>query len=831
MRKVKILILPALFAAAAWTSCSGPGDVDSKAAKLLSQMTLEEKADMLSGTGFDSRPVPRLGIPAMKMTDGPLGVRRGFSTAFPSGVAMAATWDPDLIGKTGRAIAVETRGKGLNVLLGPCVNIHRVPHGGRNFESFGEDPFLASRMAVSYIRGMQAEGVIATVKHFAVNNQESERFTINAAVDERTLREIYLPAFKASVQEAGVWAVMGAYNRLNGPYCCADPWLLTDLLKNEWGFKGLVMSDWGAVHDVDSTLNGGLDLEMPGGQYLTKDAVLAAIREGRVPEKTVDDKVFRMLRTMLAAGIFDSTRAERAAVDTAGQRAVALEGARESAVLLKNTDGMLPLDRKKIRSIAVIGPHAIKAVTGGGGSSKVDPFISVSPLQGIQAKLGTSSEIRSARGVPETMDLTPVDSIHLSPSGRPSGRRGLVGEYYTNPDHRGSPAVVRTDPVIDFHWGDQAPHPALPADGFSVRWTGSLVPTQSGVYSIGVGSDDGSRLWLDGRLLADNWGQHALTFKTGRVSLKAGTAYPVRIEMFEGPGGAEAVLAWKNESAGKTDELSLAVEAARGADATVVFAGSTDREESEGFDRPDLRLDPAQEELIRAVSAVNPNTAVVLCSGAMIDMNAWVDSVRALVQVWFPGQEGGTAIADILFGDVNPSGKLPTTFARKWEDCPAYGRFPGEKGRVEYSEGLYAGYRHFDKYGIEPLFPFGHGLSYTTFEYGKLEVSPSRIGADGKVKIQLSVRNTGRVAGAEVVQVYVSDTESSVDRPVKELKAFRKVRLEPGQSRTVYFSLDRDALSFWDPVSRDWKAEPGRVKVLAGSSSRDIRLEGEFELE
>ncbi|MBN2201964.1 glycoside hydrolase family 3 C-terminal domain-containing protein [bacterium] len=831
MRKVKIPILPALLAAAVWTACSGPADVDSRAAKLLSQMTLEEKADMLSGTGFDSRPVPRLGIPSMKMADGPLGVRKGRSTAFPSGVAMAATWDPVLVGKVGSAIAVETRGKGLNVLLGPCVNIHRVPHGGRNFESFGEDPFLASRMAVSYIRGMQAKGVIATVKHFAVNNQESERFTINAAVDERTLREIYFPAFKASVQEAGVWAVMGAYNRLNGPYCCAHPWLLTDVLKNEWGFKGLVMSDWGAVHDVDSTLNGGLDLEMPGGQYLTKEAVLAAIRKGRVPEKTLDDKVFRMLRTMLAAGLFDSTRAGEAAVDTPVQAAVALQAARESAVLLKNSAGMLPLDRKRILSIAVIGPHAEKAVTGGGGSSKVDPLIAVSPLECIQRKLGATVDIRSARGVPEAMDLTPVDSINLSPSGHRSERRGLVGEYFTNPDLQGSPTVVRTDSMIAFHWGDQSPHPALPADGFSVRWTGSLVPTESGTYSIGIGSDDGSRLWLDGRLLVDNWGQHALTYKTGRVNLKAGSVHPIRIEMYEGPGGADAVLAWKNESAGKQDELSLAVEAARGADAAVVFAGSTEREESEGFDRPDLRLDPAQEELIRAVSAVNPNTAVVLYSGAMIDMNAWVDSVEALVQVWFPGQEGGTAIADILFGDANPSGKLPTTFARKWEDCPAYGRFPGEKGRVEYSEGLYVGYRYFDRYGIEPLFPFGHGLSYTTFEYGKLKVSPSRIGADGKVKVRVSVRNTGPVAGAEVVQVYVSDTESSVDRPKKELKAFRKVRLEPGQSRTVDFSLDRSALSFWDPASKDWKAEPGRFKVLVGSSSRDIRLEGGFELE
>jgi beta-glucosidase len=829
MKKQTIPILLSLAIALVWTACSGPS-VDSRAAKLLSQMTLEEKADMLSGTGFESRPLPRLGIPAMKMTDGPLGVRRGRATAFPSGVAMAASWDTSLTGKVGRAIAVETAGKGLNVLLGPCVNIHREPQGGRNFESFGEDPFLAARMAVSYIRGMQGQGVMATVKHFAANNQESERFSINAKIDERTLREIYLPAFKASVQEAGAWAVMGAYNRLNGPYCCANPWLLKDVLKNEWGFKGLVMSDWGAVHDVDSTLNGGLDLEMPGGQFLTQAAVLEAVRAGRVDSKTIDDKVFRMIRTMLAAGLFDSTRTGKAAVDTAGQRAVALRAARESAVLLKNDGGLLPLNRKKIRSIAVIGPNGLTAAVGGGGSSQVDPSRVVTPLDGIRSKAGQSIEVLTARGVPSETDLTPIDSVNLVPSGR-SRRHGLIGEYFPNRDHRGAPAVTRIDPTVDFNWGDEAPHPKLPADEFSVRWTGNLVPTESGVYSIGIGSDDGSRLYLDGKLLVDNWGQHGLMFKTGRVELKAGSAHPIRIEMFEGPGGADAVLAWKNESVGKTDELALAVEAARQADVAVVFAGSTNRTESEGFDRPDLRLDPAQEDLIRAVTRANPNTAVVLTSGAAVLMNSWIDSVQSLVEVWFPGQEGGAAIADILFGDVNPSGKLPTTFVRSWEDCPAYGRFPGENGHVDYTEGIFVGYRYFDKKGIEPLFPFGHGLSYTTFDYGDLRISPSRIGADGKVIVRLNLRNTGTVAGAEVVQVYVSDEQASVERPVKELKAFRKVPLEPGESRKLSFSLDKTALSFWDPSTKDWKAEPGKFKILVGGSSRDIRLEGEFELE
>jgi len=812
-------------------SCARKLNIEAKVEQLLSQMTLAEKADMLSGTGFDSKSLPRLGIPAMRMTDGPLGVRNGKSTAFPAGVALAATWNPELAGEMGKAIAREAKAKKLNVVLGPCVNIHRVPMGGRNFESYGEDPFLAARLAVSYIRGMQSEKVIATVKHFAVNNQETDRFTVNARVDERTLREIYLPAFKAAVQEGGVWAVMGAYNRLNGPYCCANPWLLKSVLKNDWGFKGLVMSDWGAVHDVDSTMNGGLDLEMPGGQFLTKDNVLASVKAGRVDEKTIEDKVRRMLRVMLTAGLFDSTKQGIGSIDTLAHRALALKIAQEGAVLLKNNGNLLPLDKSKIKSIAVLGPNARVARTGGGGSSLVAAYDSISPLEGLTKKIGTGVNVHFAGGIPGDIELTPVAPARLLPPNAKPGEEGLLGEYFNNELLKGNPALTRIDRGLNFDWGDKSPDKAVNPDHFSVRWTGQLVPEKTGFYFLGVGSDDGSRLYLNGKLLVNNWGQHAIEYKYAQVELTAGRKYPIKIEMYEGAGGAGAILAWSFRSGSELDPIDAAVEAAKKSDAAVVFVGSTERYESEGFDRKDCALPKEQEALIKAVATANPRTVVVMHSGAAVLMNGWIDSVPSLVQVWFPGQEAGEAIADILFGDVNPSGKLPTTFLKKWEDCPAFGNFPGEKGNVYYKEGIFIGYRYFDTRNVEPLFPFGYGLSYTTFEYGNLRITPEKGKEDGKIQVQFTLTNSGKVAGAETAQLYMNDEEASVERPVKELKAFQKVFLKPGEKKKVTWILDKSALSYYDVGKKDWVAESGKFNVLIGSSSRDIRLNGVFELE
>ena len=834
MRRIFLIASTVLIGLLA-VSCGRKMDVEARVEQLLSQMTLEEKADMLSGTGmdegFDTRPLPRLGIPMMKMTDGPLGVRRGKSTAFPAGVALAATWNPELAAEMGKAIAREAKGKDLNVVLGPCVNIHRIPMGGRNFESFGEDPFLASKIAAGYVRGMQSENVIATVKHFAVNNQETERGTINANADERTLREIYLPAFKAAVKEGGVWAVMGAYNRLNGPYCCANPWLLRTVLKEEWGFKGIVMSDWGAVHDVDSTLNGGLDLEMPGGDFLTKGNVLKAVKEGRADQKTVDDQIRRMLRAMLSMGLFDTTKAVNAGVDTLAHRKLALKIAQESAVLLKNTDGLLPLNKAGIKSIAVLGPNATAARTGGGGSSLVAAYDSISPLEGLRKKLKDGVEIRYALGIPGGVELTPVESACLAPPNAKAGEKGLLGEYFNNEKFQGKPALKRIDSQIGFNWGDHSPDPAVHPDHFSVRWTGTLVPEKSGFYYLGTGSDDGSRLYMNGSLLVDNWGQHAIEYKYALVELKAGRRYPVRIDMYEAAGGAGMVLGWSYRSVKEPVPLEEALDAARSSDAALVFVGSTERLESEGFDRRDLTLPPAQVALIKAVAAVNPRTVVVLHSGAAVLMSDWLDLVPSLIEVWFPGQEAGDAVADLLFGDVNPSGKLPTTFLKRWEDCPAYGNFPGADGNVYYREGIFVGYRHYDTRNVEPLFPFGYGLSYTTFEYGDLKITPEKAKEDRKVKVTLSVKNTGKTAGGETVQLYLNDDQASVERPAKELKAFQKVSLQPGQKKTVTWILDKSALSFYDVGKKGWAAEPGKFNVLVGSSSRDIRLKGTFELE
>ena len=694
---------------------------DKRAEDLLGRMTLQEKVAMLAGaTWMESAANERLGIPSLKMADGPVGVRswsgpsaltnaagsklpQVLSTAFPAGVALGATWDPEMAGRVGQALGAEVRALGRNMLLGPSVNIHRTPWAGRNFETYGEDPYLSSRLVVAYIKGMQGEGVIATVKHFAANSQEFERRTIDEKIGERALHEIYFPAFKAAVQEAGVWSVMSAYNKVNGLWCAENPYLLTDTLKKRWGFQGFVVSDWGGTHSTIDGAVAGLDIEMPGpgsvrallnhdettrqnftGGFQAPEKVLPEIESGKIPQAVVDDRVRRMLRAMFAVGIFDRTDSEKGDVDTPDEIAVARKAATEGIVLLKNERGLLPIQPGKVRSIAVIGPSAAVARTGGGGSSNVKSKYAVTPMQAI-----------SQRG----------------------GKKQFLITYAQGAVMEGE------DP-------DKA--------------------------------KDSAALIKDAAVLAAN------------------------------------------------------------SDLAVVFVGNSSKLESEGHDRATLGLPAGQEELIKAVTAVNPRTVVVLIAGSPVLMDNWVGKVPALVAAWYPGQEGGHAIADILFGDANPSGKLPMTFPKEWKDSPAYGHYPGENGTVDYAEGIYVGYRHFDKHNIEPLFPFGHGLSYTTFAYSDLKVSPH--------EVSLALRNTGSREGAEVVQLYLGDSHSSVDRPVKELKGFRRVVLKPGETKTVTFGLDKSALSYYSTAKKDWVAEPGTFEVLVGASSRDIRLKGKFEL-
>ncbi len=809
--------------------------IEARIDHIIEQMTLEEKAAMVSGTGFDSKPLERLGIPALRMTDGPVGVRSGNATAFPVSVAMAATWNPDLIKQVGQALGQQAKSKGKNVLLGPCLNIHRVPHGGRNFESFGEDPYLAARMAVAYVQGVQSERVIATAKHFAVNNQEFERTSVDVRIDERALHEIYFPAFKAAVQEGGAWAVMSAYNRLNGHYCSGNTYLLTDVLKNRWGFQGFVMSDWGAVHSTIPDLYAGTDIEMPTDQYFTVQEVVAAIHKGSIKESKLNDKIRRMLRAMFAMGYFDQQPIDQGALDTPAHRQLARTVAQEGIVLLKNQNNLLPLNKNKIKSIAVIGPNAAVAITGGGGSSFVTPFYSVSPLQGIQAKVGKRITVRYARGILQETNLTPIPTEYFRPPKGVEGKYGLLAEYFNNMTFSGDPVIRRIDPQINFNVGEGKVDERMNEDKISIRWTGRLVPKESGLYAIGLSSDDGTRLYLDGQLRVDNWGDHAIVTKTDTLQLQAGKEYDLRVEFYEHGGGAAAILGWEKIDPDQATRLFVAerqkaISLAQNSDVVLLCVGNTAEIETEGKDRDNLNLPKDQVELILAVSQANHRTIVALNSGAAVLMNEWIDHVPALLEVWFAGQEAGNALADIIFGDVNPSGKLPTTFPMHWEDAPAFGNYPGTDGIVNYAEGIFVGYRHFDKMDIDPLFPFGHGLTYTTFSYENLQISPTVLSQDNQLKISLTITNNGNRPGAEVVQLYVQDLECSVPRPMKELKAFKKIFLKPKQQQNVQFSLDRSALSFYDIVTKNWIVEPGRFKVLLGSSSKDIRLVGDFEL-
>jgi beta-glucosidase len=800
--------------------------IEQRVDDLLSRMTLDEKMDLLAGkNGGETMDIPRLGIPSLKVIDGPHGVGWGTkATCFPTDISMAASWNPGLVYSVGQALGDETRAAGRNVLLGPCVNIHRTPLGGRNFESFGEDPYLSGRMAVSYIKGVQSRKIGTSLKHYACNNQEWERTTISVELDERALREIYLPAFKAAVTEADPWTVMGAYNKVRGKWCCENPMLLNDILKHEWGFKGFVVSDWGATHSVADAANAGLDLEMGGpGEYFNRNRMGAAVKAGEVKESVIDDKVSRLLRVFFLAGLFDKPDPALAgSISTPEHLALARQLAEEAITLLKNDRGTLPLDVRKLKKIAVIGPNAAVARLGGGGSSTVQPESSVSPLQGIRNLCGADVEVGYAQGC-STSELQTIDTQYLLPPDAKPGEHGLKAEYFANKDLAGDPAVTRIDPQVNFDWGGGSPDPAIPGDNFSARWTGRMTVPVTAKYALGLAADDGFRLFLDGELFIDHWVLHSGSAVTKEVALEGGREYDVKIEYFENLGGAVAKFGWVRSD----NMLDEAVALARNADLVLLFMGLSSVMEGEGYDRPSLRLPEDQDELIKAIAEANPNTVVVLNNGTPVEMDPWLDSVPAVVEAWYPGQAGGDAVAGVIFGKVNPSGKLPFTFPKKLADNPTFGNYPGSDNVVHYAEGIFVGYRYYDTKNVEPLFPFGHGLSYTTFEYSDLNID-GKIDNGLKINISLSVKNSGSRAGDEVVQLYVRDIASSLERPLKELKAFKKVGLKPGETKQVQFELGERDLAFYDPARGRWVAEPGEFEILAGSSSRDIRLTGKY---
>jgi beta-glucosidase len=820
----------ALFAAhsGAQNASATQADIDKRVESILSKMTLDEKITLISGaTNFSTHSVPKLGIPTLLMSDGPMGVHDyGSTTAYPAGILLAASWDTELANRFGKMMGDDARARGVHFILAPGMNIYRAPMNGRNFEYFGEDPFLAGRIAVAEIKGIQSEGVIATAKHFVANNSEYGRMDHSSDVDERALREIYLPAFEAAVKEGKVGAVMDAYNLVNGIHMTANGYLNNEVLKKEWGFKGILMSDWGATHDGIAAANGGLDLEMPSGLYMNAATLIPAIHDGKVTEATIDDKVRTILRTAIQFGFFDrdQTDASIPLYSQAG-REFARNEAEGGTVLLKNDGNILPLDKTKLKTIAVIGPDAYPAVIGGGGSSLVTPYHAVSYLEGISNYLGTKVRVLTADDTAPLSEVVNGSVFQTSPTG---GETGMIGEYFDNQELDGAPALTRTDRLVDFDWGEGSFADGHPVDHFSARWTGYYIPKASGDYAFYVSADDGMRVFVDDERIINDWTKHSETLHTASRHLEAGRSYKIKVEYYEDTGGASIHFGVISSDA----NIGLKTKAlAAKADAVILCVGFDSISETEGSDRT-FRLPNAQDDFIRMIASVNKNVIVVLTAGGNVDMTRWIDQVPALVDAFYPGQEGGDALARIIFGDVNPSGKLPASYEKRWEDNPTHDNYYPESGtkRIAYREGIFLGYRYYDRATTKPMFPFGYGLSYTNFEYSHLEVSPHSAADPDHVKVSFMVKNIGRRAGAEVAEVYVGDAHASVPRPVKELKGFAKLFLQPGESKTVTVNLDRRSFSYYDVKGKQWLAEPGDFEILVGGSSDIIELKSKFTL-
>ncbi len=780
-----------------------------------SELTFDEQAALTAGSDmWHTAGVERLGVAGIGVSDGPSGARGTqftgtTSTSLPCGTALAATWNRELIGRVGRLLGDEARERGAAVLLAPTVNIHRHPLGGRNFECYSEDPYLTGEIAVAYIEGVQSRGVGCAIKHFAFNDQETDRMNIDVVVDERTRREIYLLPFEAAVRRAGVSSVMAAYNRVDGRHCSAHPGLLTDLLRGEWGFDGVVMSDWFGTHEP-AALAAGLDLEMPGPPLVLGHHLTAAVEDGDVTADQVEQAAQRVM------DLLDRTRV-RAAPTGDDAAEVARAAATEAIVLLAN-DGVLPL-ADDVARIALIGWRAGRPEFQGGGSAQVNPPYVITPVQGITERAGEGVVTHRAGRV------TP----------RPAPLTGTVGiEYFAAGDLSGTPRHAETMRESTAVWvGD--PAPGVTAGAFSARMSAPLAPDVTGRWSLSVSGVGAARLYLDGDLLADSTGAAAGTGILGlfttpveaEVDLVAGASHRLTAELdaatAEGP-ITIAGLTVEVRPPIQPDAVEQALLVAAGADVAVVIVGQDDLE-TEGLDATSMDLPAEQIELISAVAAANDRTVVVVNTASPVTMD-WADDVAAVVQMSFLGQETGTALAAVLFGDADASGRLTTTYPRQIEDTPAHAHFPGADGTVEYAEGLFVGYRHYDTHGAEPLWCFGHGLSYTTFAYTPLSVVDGPTGP----RVSVEVTNTGHRAGTEVVQVYVRPLDAPVTRPDRELKAFAKVALAPGESTTATLALDQRSFAHWDPDRHAWHAAPGRYEILVGSSSRAIHQRAVWRL-
>jgi beta-glucosidase len=675
-------------------------------------------------------------------------------------------------------------------------------------------------MVVPFVRGVQSQGVVATVKHFAANNQEFNRMEISADVGERALREIYLPAFEAAVKDGKAGAVMDAYNQVNGSFCTENRFLNLQVLKTEWSFSGVLMSDWGATHDTLAAATGGLDLEMPSGTYFNPAVLSSLLKKHQISENQIDDKVRRILRLIVRNGFLDRPQLDSGIPENDPTSAgTALAIAQEGVVLLKNEGKLLPLDRKNIRRVAVFGPDARPGVPTGWGSSFVYPINSVSLVDGLRDLLGSDVKI-DYFGV-GVGSFESAQFLHSAEDGKLEP--GLKVEFFDNPILSGQPILTRVDSHIDFDWPAGRPLPELSSDRFSARWTGMIRASDSGPHAFRSRSDDGIRVFLNGELIIDDWRDHAPRTVTAIRSLEAGKTYSLRIDYHNhGGGSALAQFGW----------ASFAVpDTIRDYDVAIIGAGFDDGTEGEGTDRT-FALPDLQDRLIQNVAEKNPRTVVILFSGGNVDMNSWLDKVPVLLHAWYPGQEGGHALATLLAGDINPSGKLPVTFERAFADNPAAANYPSRDGgkTVNYAESIFMGYRGYDHSAIEPRFPFGFGLSYTDFEYSDIQVAPSAASAGEPIQVKCQIKNIGKRPGAEIAQLYVHPIDPVVERPVRELKGFIKVWLNPGEKKEMSLALSQNAFQYFDSITHQFKTEAGRYQFEIGSSSRDIRLTQPFEL-
>ena len=808
---------------------------------LIAEMTLDEKVGMCAGSGpWHGTGVERLGIPALKVTDGPNGARgdgRSGATAacFPVSSALGATWNPALVEEVGRAIGQESKSKGAQVLLGPTVNLHRHPLGGRHFECYSEDPHLTAELAVSFVKGVQSEGVATSIKHFVANDTEFERLTISSDVDERPLHELYLVPFEAAVKRADTGSVMSAYNRVNGTYASSHEPLLKHLLKDEWGFDGFVVSDWGAARETVENARAGLDLEMPGPTRTRGDALRGAVEAGEVEEAAIDDMVRRILRVTFWSGRMDDPEEkEERSEDRPEHRALARRAAAEAMVLVKN-ERLLPLHKSTIKKLAVIGPNAERGRIQGGGSAGVRPHHESHPLAALIEELGDGVEVTHAVGCNIDKYLPAIPPAMLRPADG-TDRPGLLLEYRNGSGFEGESVearhVRRSTALYMGRFSD-----AVDPHAFTARYTGTFTPEVSGVHSFGLFASEPVRLFIDDELLIDLWDERPVGdafFGRGsselrvEIELDAGSPYLFRVEFEKSSDEGLSGLQFGMCPPQHGDPLAEAVACATAADAVVLVVGTNADWETEGNDRATLALPGEQDELVRRVIAANPNTVVVMNTGRPVSI-PWLDEVPALIQSGFPGQEFGHALCDLLFGRISPSGRMPTTWPVRIEDTPAHAFYPGSGGHAPYGEGLGIGYRHYEASGIEPLIAFGHGCSYTEFAYGPLEM-PERVAMGESVVVEVPIANAGEMTGQEVVQLYVHHENPPVERPLAELRAFAKIEIAPNRTNVVRFELTPRAFAYWDEADENWSVAPGRYEIRVGASARDIRSRAWLEL-